>query len=73
MTTFFYDRTADVFYLTLGDPQPAISRELDNDILLRVHPESEQVIGLTILNFTQQCSQSLPGLTLPLHLDIVVE
>ena len=56
MTTLFYDKEGDVLYLTIGEPQEAISKEMDNDVLLRVHPETGEVVGLTILNFVTRFS-----------------
>jgi uncharacterized protein YuzE len=46
-----YDQEGDVLYASLGPPQPAISDEIDDDILLRYCPPSPQVVGITILNF----------------------
>jgi uncharacterized protein YuzE len=46
-----YDRAADVLYCSFGDPQPALSVEKDNGIVLRVNPETEQITGITIVNF----------------------
>jgi uncharacterized protein YuzE len=46
-----YDQEGDVLYASLGPPQPAISDEVDDDILLRYCPPHRQVVGITILNF----------------------
>jgi len=46
-----YDETGDVLYASLGEPQPAISFEVDTDILLRYVPPSSKVVGITIMNF----------------------
>ena len=53
---FFYDKKGDVLYISLGSPQKAISKELDNDVLLRLDPVSDKVVGLTILNFAERFS-----------------
>jgi len=63
----FYDKKGDVLYISLGVPQKAISKELDNDVLLRVDPATGRVVGLTILNFAERFSnidhpQSFPVL-----------
>lgn len=65
MTQLFYDREGDVLYLSIGDPRPAVSQELGNDVLLRVDPETGEVVGLTVLNLSArfgslQLPQSLP-------------
>jgi uncharacterized protein YuzE len=46
-----YDQEGDVLYASLGPPQPAISDEVDVDILLRYCPPSREVVGITIMNF----------------------
>ena len=66
MMQLAYDREADVLYLSVGDPRPAVSREVGDDVLLRVDPDSGEVVGLTVLNLsTREDYGSLP-LTLSL-------
>jgi uncharacterized protein YuzE len=61
MMQIAYDREADVLYLSVGDPRPAVSREIGDDVLLRVDPESGEVVGLTVLNLsTREDYGSLP-------------
>jgi uncharacterized protein YuzE len=61
MMQLAYDREADVFYLSIGEPRPAISRELGDDVLLRVDPNTGEVIGLTVLNLsTRDAREILP-------------
>jgi len=52
----FYDRKSDVLYISIGEPQAAISREVGDDVLIRVHPETAEVVGFTIFNFTERLS-----------------
>ena len=68
MTTMFYDREADVLYLTLGQPQEAISREMGDDVLLRVHPQTGEVVGLTVLNFASRFGDSHKAQSLPVKI-----
>lgn len=49
-----YDQEAGVLYLSIGDPCPAISREVGDDVLLRVDPETGEVVGLTVLNLSSR-------------------
>jgi uncharacterized protein YuzE len=65
VTQVLYDKESDVLYLSIGDPRPAISREIGDDVLLRVDPDTEEVVGLTILNLSSRFAsietpQSLP-------------
>jgi len=49
-----YDKERDVLYLSIGDPRPAISREIGDDVLLRVDADTGEVIDLTILNLSSR-------------------
>ena len=50
---FHYDREADVLYLSLGKPQNAKTTGIGEDFVLRLHPKSGQVVGITIINFSK--------------------
>ncbi|MCI0711281.1 MAG: DUF2283 domain-containing protein [Chloroflexi bacterium] len=61
-----YDAEADVLYLSIGEPRPAISREIGEDILLRLDPTTGAVVGLTIFNLAAHRDLS----ALPLQIDL---
>jgi uncharacterized protein YuzE len=61
-----YDHEADVLYLTIGTPRRAISREIGDDVLLRIDPETNVVIGLTVLNLSTRGNLD----ALPLHINL---
>ena len=46
-----YDRDADVLYCSFGEPQEAISVETDAGIVIRHNPETNEVVGYTVVNF----------------------
>jgi uncharacterized protein YuzE len=46
-----YDRDADVLYCSFGEPQEAISVEADEGIIVRHNPETNEVVGYTVVNF----------------------
>jgi hypothetical protein len=48
---FDYDVRGDVLYASRGDPQPAISYEIETDILLNYVAPNLHVVGITVLNF----------------------
>ena len=52
----FYDRKGDVLYISIGSPREAISRETGDDILIRMDPATKEIVGFTILNFTERFS-----------------
>ena len=50
-----YDREADVLYLSFGEPQKGMTYvELDNNLIVRLHPDTGKVMGLTLLDFSQR-------------------
>ena len=50
---FAYDREADVLYLFKDRPQRGRSAEIDEDFILRLHPKTGEVMGLTIVDFSR--------------------
>lgn len=49
---FFYDKDNDIMDISFGKPKAAISEEVDEDIVVRVDPNSREILGFTIINFT---------------------
>lgn len=66
----FYDDEGDVLYLSVGDPRPAVSEELGDDVLLRHDIETGEVVGLTVLNFSSRFSTSKDSQKLPVEIDL---
>ena len=64
--TFFFDREADVLYLSVGKPRPALSKEVGDDILVRVDPKTHRVVGCTILNLTKRFGKMKEAELLPI-------
>ena len=61
-----YDHEADVLYLSVGEPRRAISREIGDDVLLRIDSETGAIVGLTILNLSTRGSLE----NLPIEVDL---
>ena len=61
----FYDRKGDVLYISIGSPREAISRETGYDILIRMDPTIKEIVGFTILNFTERFSDILDEKAVP--------
>ena len=59
-----FDPKADVLYCSFGDPRPAIGVELENGAVVRLDPETNEVVGLTVIDFMKRAIQE--GITLPL-------
>ena len=58
---FHYDHEADVLYLSIGKPQRAKTIEIGEDFVLRMHPKSKRVVGMTIINFSKHFPQLRSG------------
>ncbi len=58
---FHYDREADVLYLSVGKPQRAKTLEMGEDFILRLHPKTAQVVGITIIDFSRHFPHLKPA------------
>ena len=52
-----YDSEADVLYISFGEPRPAEGLDIGDGTILRVDPETEEIVGLTILDFTKRTEE----------------
>lgn len=70
---YFFDKEADVLYVSRGDPRPdADSEEIGEGIVARFDPVSREVVGFTILNFLKRAEQGLPPVVLPFRADLTL-
>lgn len=65
-----YNKEKDILYLSVGDPRPAISEELEDDILLRLDIETGAVVGLTVENFSTRFNAAENLQILPLGIEL---
>lgn len=50
--TICYDSDDDILDIIIGpSAQEAISVEQEDEVFLRIHPESKEILGVTILGF----------------------
>ncbi len=49
-----YDTEADVLYVSFGPPREALGTEVEAGIILRLHPDTQQVVGITIEAFRER-------------------
>ncbi len=61
-----YDKEGDILDLSLGDPIEAISREIDDDLFIRVDPKTNEVVGISIVNFEKWFKDVKDFRTLPI-------
>jgi len=52
-----YDREGDVLDISLGESKEAISREIEDDLFIRINPQNNEVVGISILNFEKENSK----------------
>lgn len=50
---YSYDREADVMYFYFDRPRKAKTIELNDDFLLRLDPETQEVVGMTVVSFSR--------------------
>jgi uncharacterized protein YuzE len=69
---YFFDKEADVLYFTQRKPSARdISCEIEEGIIVRVDPETKEVIGFTILNFLKRQIKSPIKLPLSAEFELV--
>lgn len=54
---FFFDKEGDILDISLGEPEEATSREIGDDIIVRINSKDE-IVGFTILNFEKSKMKS---------------
>ena len=45
-----YDADADVLYISFGNPKNAEGVDIGEGTIIRIEPDSKEIIGITILN-----------------------
>lgn len=46
-----YDKRFDILYVSFGEPRPGIAVEVNEGDLVRCDPYTEEVVGITIIDF----------------------
>ena len=52
--TYSYNKEADELNISIGKPQESISLEIDDEIYLKLHPRTKEIMGFTVLHFEQR-------------------
>ena len=67
----FYDKAADVLYLSQGKPSSGDeTSETKDEIVVRKNPKTGAIKGFTILNFLKRAAQKSSTIHLPFQLAI---
>jgi uncharacterized protein YuzE len=56
-----YDEEADVLYISVGEPRPALGTDIGEGVIVRYDEKQKEVVGITILGFRARTLQSLAG------------
>ena len=56
-----YDAEADVLYISFGNPKNAEGVDIGEGTIIRIQPDSKEIIGVTILNPLHRTLSSLMG------------
>jgi uncharacterized protein YuzE len=56
-----YDAEADVLYISFGNPKNAEGIDIGEGTIIRILPDSQEIIGITILNPMHRTMSSLMG------------
>jgi len=54
-----YDEEADVLYLSLGEPRPAVGTDIGEGIVVRYDEINKEVVGLTLIGLRARLMKSL--------------
>jgi uncharacterized protein YuzE len=57
--TWDYDEEADVLYISVGDPQPAVGVDIGEGVVLRYDEAHKEVVGLTLIGLRARLLQGL--------------
>lgn len=56
-----YDEDADVLYLSLGVPRPAVGIDIGEGVLLRYDEQKREVVGVTLIGLRERLLRGLSG------------
>jgi uncharacterized protein YuzE len=57
--TGFYDKEADVLYLSLGEPREAVAVDISDGVIARYNEDSETIVGITLIGLRQRVLKEL--------------
>jgi hypothetical protein len=62
---FSYDKTGDILDISIGAPRKAISKEIRDGFFIRVDPETNEILGFSVLNFEKSFGKSANSKSIP--------
>lgn len=68
---YYFDKEADVFYLSQGKPSAKdITQERSDDVIIRINPRTKKIRGFSILNFTRRLRKAELPISLPINAEL---
>ena len=65
-----YDDEGDILDISIGEPEEAISKEVEDDLFLRINPISGEIVGFSILNFRKWFKDAKDTKILPVKAEL---
>lgn len=62
-----YDKEADVVYLSFDEPIEAVGEEIEEGVFARYNPKTDELAGLTIINFSKKFGVEPIEVAIPVH------
>ena len=59
--TWDYDEEADVLYVSVGNPRPALGIDIGDGLVLRYDEARNEVAGLTVIGLRERLLRELSG------------
>lgn len=69
---FSFDKEGDVLDISIGEPKKAISREINDDFFVRIDPNTQKVVGFSLLNFEKWFKGQNDQKIIPIKADFVL-
>jgi len=57
--TGFYDKEADVLYISLGEPREGVAVDISDGAIARYNEDSETIVGITLIGLRQRVLKEL--------------
>jgi uncharacterized protein YuzE len=57
--TGYYDKEADVLYISLGEPCAAVAVDISDGVIARYNEESQSIVGITVIGLQQRVLKEL--------------
>ena len=57
--TWSFDEDADVLYLSVGEPRPAVGLDIGDGLVLRYDEARNEVVGLTVIGLRERLRRGL--------------